>query len=69
VQVSNALRLLDCTPKPSSCSHPALDRLYDAAKAAAAHAQAALHARLRGDNASIINGKPFSEGGFRINTQ
>jgi hypothetical protein len=35
----------------ASSSNAALDRLYDAAKAAAAHAQAALDAQLRGDNA------------------
>ena len=35
----------------ASSSMAALERLYDAAKAAAAHAQAALDAQLRGDNA------------------
>ena len=35
----------------ASSSNAARQRLYDAAKAAAAHAQAALHAQLRGDNA------------------
>jgi hypothetical protein len=35
----------------ASSSNAALDRLYDAAKAAAAHARAALDAQLRGDNA------------------
>jgi hypothetical protein len=35
----------------ASSSNAALGRLYDAAKAAAAHAQAALDAQLRGDNA------------------
>jgi hypothetical protein len=34
----------------ASSSNVALERLYDAAKAAAAHAQAALDAQLRGDN-------------------
>ena len=35
----------------ASSSHAALERLYDAAKAAGAYAQAALNAQLRGDNA------------------
>jgi hypothetical protein len=51
----------------ASSSHAALDRLYDAAKAVAAHAQAALHAQLRGDNSKpIINGNHFQKEDFAV---